>query len=94
VTQNAERLTNDEETDAQAVALCGIRRGEGLEDPRNVLSRNFNARVEYIDPDHRTGMPTTKKDTTSFGNGLQQRLQAVPRRIDSKSAKLICRAWY
>jgi hypothetical protein len=51
VTQDAERLTNDEETDAQAIALRGIKTGEGLEDPRNVFSRNSNARVVYIDPD-------------------------------------------
>ena len=51
VTQDAERLTNDEETDAQTVALRGVKTGEGLEDPRNVFSRNSNARVVYIDPD-------------------------------------------
>ena len=51
VTQDAERLTNDEETDAQTVASHGVKTGKGLEDPRNVFSRNSNARVVYIDPD-------------------------------------------
>jgi hypothetical protein len=51
VTQDAERLTNDEETDTQAVAWRGIKTGESLEDPRNVFSRNSNTRVVYIDPD-------------------------------------------
>ena len=51
VTQDAQRLTNDEETDTKAVASRSIKTGKGLEDSRNVFCRNSNARVVYIDPD-------------------------------------------
>jgi hypothetical protein len=65
VAENSERLTHDEETDAQTVASCGIQPGKGLEDFRNLLTRNSSARVVHIDPDSRTGVPAANKDATS-----------------------------
>ena len=49
--ENSERLTHDEETDAQAVAFFGVKPGERLEDLRNLFTRNSSARVVHIDPD-------------------------------------------
>jgi hypothetical protein len=43
VTQNSERLADDEETDTQTVASCGIKPGEGLEDSFNSPSREHRA---------------------------------------------------
>jgi hypothetical protein len=65
VAQNSERVAHDEETDAQTVASCGIKPGEGLEDSWNFLTRNSSARVVHIDPDSRTGVPAANKDATS-----------------------------
>src|ERR1700726_921022 len=45
VAQNSERLAHYEEADAQAVALCGIKAGESLEDLRDLLTRNSGTRV-------------------------------------------------
>ena len=64
--QNSERLAHDEETDAQTVALCGIKAGESLEDLRNLFTRNSSARVVHIDPDPQMGVPAAKKDATSW----------------------------
>jgi hypothetical protein len=61
----AQRLAHDEETNAQAVASCGIKPGEGLEDSRNMLARNASTRVVDVDPDSRTRVPATNKDATS-----------------------------
>jgi hypothetical protein len=66
VAQNSERLAHDEETDAQTVALCGIKAGESLEDLRNLFTRNSSARVVHIDPDPQMGVPAAKKDATSW----------------------------
>ncbi len=65
VAQNSERLAHDEGSDAQAVAFCGIKPGERLEDSRNLLTRNSSARVAHIDPDSRTGVPAANKNATS-----------------------------
>jgi hypothetical protein len=70
VAQNSERLAHDEETDAQTVALCGIKSGESLEDLRNLFTRDSSARVVHVDPDTQTGVPAAKKDTTSWSGVL------------------------
>jgi hypothetical protein len=62
VAQNSDRLPHDEESDAQAVAWCGIKAGEGLEDPGHLFAGNSNTRIVHIDPDTRTGVPAAKKD--------------------------------
>ena len=63
--QNSERLPHDEETDAEAPALFGIKPSERLEDSRNLIVGNSNARVVHVDPDFRTEAPAAEKDATS-----------------------------
>jgi hypothetical protein len=65
MTQNSERLPHDEETDAETVALWGIKSSERFEDPRNLIVGNSNAGVVHVDPDLRTGAPAANKDATS-----------------------------
>jgi hypothetical protein len=65
VAQNSERLAHDEETDAQTVALGGVKASESLEDFRNLVTRNSSARVVHVDPDAQTGMPAANKDAAS-----------------------------
>jgi hypothetical protein len=63
--QNPERLSDDEETDAETVALCGIKSSERFEDPPNLFGGNSNASVVHVDPNFRAGAPATNKDATS-----------------------------
>ena len=65
MTQDSERLPHDDETDAETVALCGIKPSERFEDPRNLFDGNTNAGVVHVDPDLRTGAPAANKDATS-----------------------------
>src|ERR1700757_2018052 len=66
--QNSERLLHDEETDAEALALCGIKPSERFEDSRYLLVGDSNARIVHFDPNFRAGAPATKQHATSqFG---------------------------
>jgi len=65
MTQYSKRLAHDEETDAQTVALCGIKPGERFEYLRNLSIGNSYACVVHVDPDFRSGAPASKKDATS-----------------------------
>jgi hypothetical protein len=66
--QNSERLPHDEETDAEALALCGVKPSERFEDSRYLLVGDSNARIVHVDPNFRAGTPATEQHATSqFG---------------------------
>ena len=63
--EHLERTTDDREPDAQTVTASGRKARERFEDSRQLVFRNADARVVYVDPDFGASAAAADQDAPS-----------------------------
>jgi hypothetical protein len=76
MTEHLDRTADDRESDAQTVAASGRKARERFEDSRQLVFRNADARVVYVDPDFGPAAAAADQDApsglcVSYGIGQQ-----------------------
>ena len=65
VSQNADRLTDDEEADAETIVAPWIKAGEGLEYPSHLVLGNTDPSVIHVNTCASTGLTTPQENAAT-----------------------------